>query len=108
MSDLTKSLQKFGKRLGEEVKTRLEAKWDELGEDAQDDIQAALEDYGTALLARVAGDPLADQALLEIEATVANWSFVGQAFAKRVVLDVLANAAKVGGELLAGIAGRLI
>lgn len=97
-------MSSLGDVLLSEVRGRFGGGWNDIEEQAK--VEEVLSDYSRLLLAGVAGEDVG-QAMAELEATLANWAWVGSDRARRVVLDVLTEAATLAGEFLTGVALRL-
>ena len=100
------SVEEFSSRLVVAAGLRMGDEWERLDAEAQDDVAMAIRDHSELLLAKVAGEDV-DQDLLEVEAAIANWSFVGAGAARRAVYEILGEAARVAAEFLVSLVEQL-
>ena len=96
-----------GQKLLASIRSKLKSKWDDWTPQARADITAAVLGYVSLAAIGAAGIDVS-QALAEEEATIANWTWCGSSLARRIVLEVLAEAFKFTGEFMAGLAERLL
>lgn len=91
----------------ERLQARAESMWDELPEERIRDVRAAALDLSELLLRQAAGEEVGGELDL-VEATLANWAWVGASRVRSALLEeTKVVAGIVGGALRALIVGLL-
>lgn len=99
MSELKELAEKVGTQFLATAKSKLEGAWDELEQQGRDALEACARDRARLMVKALGGEDVSNE-IGFVDATIANWTWVGAEKARKALVEAAEEVAEIVGSLL--------